>query len=71
MSFNEFNDAVQGVGDVAKKGLAVAGAAIAGAATALLALGASTKEYRENQAKLSAAFETAGASADAAKGVYN
>ncbi|MBO5843436.1 MAG: hypothetical protein J6Q96_01050, partial [Bacteroidales bacterium] len=46
-------------------------AAIAGAATALLALGASTKEYRENQAKLSAAFETAGASADAAKGVYN
>lgn len=71
VSFSEFNDAVQGVGDVAKKGLAVAAGAIAAGATALLALSASTKEYRENQAKLTSAFEAAGNSAETAKGVYN
>lgn len=71
VSFSEFNDAVQSVGDVAKTGLKVAAGAIAGAATALLALGASTKEYRENQAKLTSAFEAAGNSAETAKGVYN
>lgn len=71
ISFSDFNDATQKAGDVAKKGMAIASAAIAGAATALLALGASTQEYRENQAKLNSAFETAGASAEEAKGVYN
>lgn len=70
-NFKDFNDAVQSVGDVAKKGLAIAAGAIAGAATALLAVAGATKEYRENQAKLNSAFETAGASADTAKGVYN
>ena len=70
-SFSDYNDAVQKVGDVAKKGLAVAGAAVAGAATALLALSASTLEYRTAQAKLSAAFETAGGSAETAKSTYN
>lgn len=70
-SFSDYNDAVQKVGDVAKKGLAVAGAAVAGAATALLALSASTMEYRTAQAKLSAAFETAGGSAEQAKTTYN
>lgn len=69
--FGALNDEVQKVGDIAKKGLTIATGAIAAGTTALLALSASTKEYRENQAKLSAAFETAGASADAAKGVYN
>ena len=43
----------------------------AAAATALLALGASTQDYRAEQAKLTSAFETAGASAETAKGVYN
>lgn len=71
VSFKDFNDGVQKAGDVAKKGLAVASAAIAGAATALLALGASTQEYRDNQAKLNSAFETAGASAEEAKSTYN
>jgi phage-related protein len=69
--FTEFNDEIQKVGDVAKKGLAVAGAAIAGAATALLALADSTLEYRTAQAKLSAAFETAGGTAEQAKTTYN
>lgn len=71
VSFSDFNDGIQKAGDVSKKALATAGVAIAGAATALLALSASTAEYRQNQAKLSAAFETAGASAEVAKETYN
>lgn len=70
-SFSDFNDAVQSAGDVSKKALAVTAGAIAGAATALLALGASTEEYRVAQAKLTTAFEAAGASADTAKQTYN
>lgn len=69
--FSEFNDAVQSVGDFAKKGLAVAAGAIAAGAAALLALGSSTKEYRVAQAKLNTAFEAAGASAGTAKQTYN
>ena len=45
--------------------------AIAGAATAILALGASTAEYRAEQAKLITAFEAAGGSATEAKETYN
>lgn len=70
-SFSDFNDAVQNVGNISKKALAVTAGAIAGAATALLALSASTEEYRVAQAKLQTAFETAGASADTAKQTYN
>ena len=71
VSFADFNDAVQKAGDVSKKALAVTAGAVAGAATALLALGASTEEYRIGQAKLNTAFEAAGASADTAKQTYN
>lgn len=70
VSFQEFSDEMTKAGDFAKKGLAVTGAAIAGAATALLALGASTKEYRVAQAKLTSAFEAAGSSATDATYVY-
>lgn len=70
-SFSDYNDAVQGVGNVAKKGLAVAGAAVAGAAASLLALSASTAEYRTAQAKLTTAFEDAGSSAEQASKTYN
>jgi hypothetical protein len=70
-SFSDYNDAVQSVGDVSKTALAGVATAVAGAATALLALGASTKEYRENQAKLNSAFEAAGSSAGEAKEVYD
>lgn len=70
-SFGEFNDSVQKVGNVAKGALKAAGVAIAGAATALLALTASTSEYRQEQAKLNAAFESVGGSAETAKQTYN
>lgn len=69
--FQGFNEEVQKAGDISKKALAVTAASIAGAATALLALGNSTKEYRENQAKLNTAFESAGATASEAKNTYN
>lgn len=69
--FDKFNEATQKAGDVSKKALKVAAGAIAAAGAALLALAASTKEYRENQAKLNTAFETAGATAKIAKNTYN
>ena len=69
--FGALNEEFQKVGDVSKKTLAVMGGAIAGAATALLALGASTREYRQQQAMLNTAFESAGGSASTAKETYN
>ena len=50
------------------KGTAVAVGAAAGA---LVALGASTTEYRNEQAKLVSAFESAGSNAEQAKDTYN
>ena len=70
-AFTAFNDEIQKAGGVSKKVLAVMGGAIAGAATALMALGESTKEYRQQQAQLKTAFETAGGSAETAKKTYN
>lgn len=70
-SLQEFNDELQKAGDVGKKALAVMGGALIGAATALMALGESTKEYRQQQAQLKTAFETAGGSAKEAKQTYN
>lgn len=69
--FGEFNDEVQKVGDVAKKGLAVMATAVAGAVTAVLALSASTEEYRASQARLTASFQESGGSAEQAKQTYN
>ena len=69
--FDAFNEEFQKVGSVAKKTLAVMGGAVAGAAAALFALGDSTKEYRNQQAMLNTAFQTAGASAETAKETYN
>ena len=65
------DDNFKKAGEGIKKGAKKIGVSIAAAGTALLALGASTKDYRAEQAKLTSAFETAGASADAAKQVYN
>ena len=70
-ALTEFNDATQQVGDVSKKALGIMAGAVAGAVTALLALGESTREYRNEQAKLVTAFETAGGSAETAKATYN
>lgn len=55
---------------VAAKGIAVAGTACVAAGAAIVALVESTREYRAEQAKLQTAFETAGFSAEAAKGTY-
>lgn len=64
---NEF----QKIGDAANKGMKVAVGAIAAVGGTLLGLGAATKDYRENQAKLFTAFEAAGSSAETAKQTYN
>lgn len=58
-------------GDAAKTGLKVVAGAIAGIAVALLSTGAATEEYRQAQAKLNAAFDSAGLSAGSAKSAYN
>lgn len=52
-------------------GAKAAAVGLAAAGTALLALGASTQEYRNEQAKLTTAFEAAGSTAEQAKETYN
>lgn len=47
------------------------GVAVGAAAASLVALGASTAEYRKEQANLISAFENAGGSAEEAKNTYN
>lgn len=69
--FGALNEEFQKVGNASKKFLGITAGAVTGAATALLALGASTKEYRQQQAMLTTAFETAGGSAESAKKTYN
>lgn len=59
------------IGSSISSAMKTAGTAILGAGTALVALGASTKDYREAQAKLTTAFQTAGGSAESAKQTYN
>lgn len=60
-----------GAGEKIDAGIKVGITAIAAAGAALLALGASTAEYRNEQAKLVTSFETAGGSAETAKNTYN
>ena len=69
--FDQFNDSMTAMGEKSNAFLKGIGVAVAGAATALLALAESTKEYREAQAKLNTAFETAGMSAEQAHTTYN
>ena len=71
VSAKEVGEGLTKAGDIGKKALAGIGAAVAGAATALLALSASTAEYRTAQAKLNSAFESAGSSVGQAKTTYN
>ena len=59
------------MGDNISKSLKVGAAAMAAAGAAVIALGASTTEYRKEQAKLATAFEAAGGSAAQATSVYN
>lgn len=64
---SKFQAIGQGI-NTAVKGV---GVAVGAAAASLVALGASTTEYRNEQAKLVSAFESAGASATTAKDTYN
>lgn len=64
-------DNLSGAGEKISSGLKVGATAIAAAGAALLALGASSAEYRNEQAKLQTAFESAGQSAETAKSTYN
>lgn len=59
------------MGDSVKNGMKKVATTSVAVGTALVALGASTAEYRTEQAKLTTAFETAGASAETAKDTYN
>lgn len=59
------------MGENITKGIKTAATAAAAVGAALIALGASTADYRTEQAKLVTAFEEAGASADTAKQTYN
>lgn len=70
-SFEGFTDDIQKVGDVAKKGLAVAGAAVAGIATLLISSVSATEEYRVAMAKLDSSFEASGKTAETAKQTFN
>lgn len=63
-SLNTIGTQAQAAGKVIATGITLG-------TTALLAAAGATEEYRANQAKLSAAFETAGASASTATTVYN
>ena len=51
--------------------MTIGAGAIAAAGAALLSLSSSTEEYRNNQAKLTTAFEAAGSTAETAKETYN
>ena len=72
---SEMDSAFKKAGENIKTSLTTAfkvgATALAGLGTSLVALGASTEEYRVAQAKLQAAFETAGASAEQASQTYN
>jgi hypothetical protein len=68
---DKLKEQLEKAGEGAKNFLKTAAGAMAGAATALVGLSAATKEYRENQAKLTTGFEMWGASAEEAKKTYN
>lgn len=67
----EAGDGYKKIGEVSKAALKAVGTAVIGATATLIGLSAATAEYRENQAKLTTAFESAGASAETASQTYN
>lgn len=67
----DVDERFKSIGKGISSGLKTAATAVAATGTALLALGASTAEYRNEQAKLTTAFEAAGSSASVAKDTYN
>lgn len=69
--FSKFNDGVSKAGQVSGSILKGTATAVAGVGGALMALVPATEEYRNAQAKLNTAFETAGSSTEQAKNTYN
>lgn len=67
----KFGKAMAAIGKAAVAGMKVVAGAIAAGVTALVGLAEATSEYRTAQAKLTTAFESAGASAEQAKQTYN
>lgn len=63
-------DAFGGIAKGVVGGIAAIGAAAAAAVTSFFALASSTQEYREDTARLDAAFEASGKSAESAKNTY-
>lgn len=70
-NFEEFSGTLSKVSKTATVAVAAIGTAVVAGAAKLLSLVDSTKEYRQEQAKLTTAFETAGSSAEQAKQTYN
>ena len=70
-SFKGVGSAARMAGKAVAAGMAAVGAAVVAGAAALVGLAESTREYRTEQAQLTAAFETAGASAATATQTYN
>lgn len=68
--FDKVGSVVKGLGVALGASLAAAGAALAGITKSFLDLAESTREYREDQAKLDAAFITAGFTAEQAGESY-
>lgn len=71
LSSEQIDANFKAAGESVKAAASKIGTAIAAAGAALVGVAAATKEYQAEQAKLNAAFETAGASAGTAKQVYN
>ena len=69
-SGSKFSAAMKAMGKGAAVGAAIAVTAIGAVITALVSLGKSTKEYREEQAKLNAAFLAAGSTTEQAAQSY-
>lgn len=70
-AFKNFGDTAQKGMKVAGTALKVVGGAVGSVVTGMVGLVKGTEQYRENQAKLTTAFESAGASASTATEVYN
>lgn len=69
--FDKFQSAIGKAGEVSSQVLKTTATAVVGVGGALMALVPATEEYRNAQAKLNTAFESAGSSTEQAKNTYN
>lgn len=67
----EIQESIKNMGEKSTAALKAFGKTMLATGAVLLGTAAATEEYRENQAKLKTAFETAGGSAETAKKTYN